>query len=184
MARGPRWRKTASRKGCSRSRASPDPIPFSPVSSTSGRKTPRLQPRHPLPGRPRTRPDRDLVVPLDSRVLRLGLRPDCGSVVQPGSCGVPALHRQREERSAVRPAKNQTVGHVLRRQGIAPVRERSKKTTWKDLIRRHMDILAGTDFFMVGDRMTQIMHPRCGPIPSRGSRAPSGPPSSPLPAIS
>ena len=44
---------------------------------------------------------------------------------------------------------DQTVGNILRRHGIAPVPERSKTTTWKDFIRRHMDVLAGTDFFTV-----------------------------------
>jgi hypothetical protein len=42
---------------------------------------------------------------------------------------------------------DQTVGNILRRRGIAPVPERSKTTTWKDFLRRHMDVLAGTDFF-------------------------------------
>ena len=27
--------------------------------------------------------------------------------------------------------------------------ERNKNTTWRDFIRRHMDVLAGTDFFTV-----------------------------------
>jgi Homeodomain-like domain len=45
------------------------------------------------------------------------------------------------------PVSDQTVGNILRRHGIAPVPERSKTTTWKDFIRRHMDVLAGTDFF-------------------------------------
>ena len=44
---------------------------------------------------------------------------------------------------------DQTVGNILRRHGIAPVPERSKTTTWRDFIRRHMDVLAGTDFFTV-----------------------------------
>jgi hypothetical protein len=47
------------------------------------------------------------------------------------------------------PASDQTVGNLLRRHGIAPVPERSKTTTWKDFIRRHRDVLAGTDFFTV-----------------------------------
>ena len=38
---------------------------------------------------------------------------------------------------------DQTVGNILRRHGIAPVPQRSKTTTWKDFIRRHMDVLAG-----------------------------------------
>jgi hypothetical protein len=44
---------------------------------------------------------------------------------------------------------DQTVGNILRRRGIAPVPERSKTTTWKDFIHRHMDVLAATDFFTV-----------------------------------
>jgi len=44
---------------------------------------------------------------------------------------------------------DQTVGNILRRHGIAPVPDRSKTTTWRDFIRRHMDVLAGTDFFTV-----------------------------------
>ena len=47
------------------------------------------------------------------------------------------------------PVSDQTVGNILRRHGIAPVPERSKTTTWRDFIRRHMDVLAGTDFFTV-----------------------------------
>jgi hypothetical protein len=45
------------------------------------------------------------------------------------------------------PVSDQTVGNIPRRHGIAPVPERSKTTTWRELIRRHMDVLAGTDFF-------------------------------------
>jgi len=47
------------------------------------------------------------------------------------------------------PVSDQTVGNILRRQCIAPVPERSKTTTWREFIRRHMDVLAGTDFFTV-----------------------------------
>ena len=47
------------------------------------------------------------------------------------------------------PLSDQTVGNLLRRHAIAPVPESSKTTTWKDLIRRHRDVLAGTDFFTV-----------------------------------
>ena len=45
------------------------------------------------------------------------------------------------------PVSDQTVGNILRRHGIAPAPERSKTTTWRDFIRRHMNVLAGTDFF-------------------------------------
>ena len=44
---------------------------------------------------------------------------------------------------------DQTVGNILRRHGIAPAPKRGQTTTWKDFIRRHMDVLAGTDFFTV-----------------------------------
>jgi hypothetical protein len=45
---------------------------------------------------------------------------------------------------------DQTVGNILCWHGIGPVSERSKTTTWKDFIRRHLDVLAGTDLFTVG----------------------------------
>jgi transposase InsO family protein len=41
----------------------------------------------------------------------------------------------------------QTVGNVLKRQGIAPAPERKTTTTWKEFIRTHMDVLVATDFF-------------------------------------
>jgi hypothetical protein len=53
---------------------------------------------------------------------------------------------------------DQTVGNILRRHGIGPVPERSKTTTWKDFIRRHMDVLAGTDFFT--GRRADLARPR------------------------
>src|SRR5579863_9804555 len=44
---------------------------------------------------------------------------------------------------------DQTVGNVLRCQGIAPAPERKRTTTWSQFIRGHMAVLAGTDFFSV-----------------------------------
>ena len=44
---------------------------------------------------------------------------------------------------------DETVGNILRRHDIAPAPKRSQTTTWKDFIRRHIDVLAGTDFFTV-----------------------------------
>ena len=44
---------------------------------------------------------------------------------------------------------DQTVGNILRRNDVAPVPKRSQTTTWKEFIRRHMDVLTGTDFFTV-----------------------------------
>ena len=42
---------------------------------------------------------------------------------------------------------DQTVGNILNRHGISPAPEREKKTTWKEFIRSHTDVLAATDFF-------------------------------------
>ncbi len=42
---------------------------------------------------------------------------------------------------------DQTVGNVLKRNGIVPAPERKKHTTWKQFIRSHMDVLVATDFF-------------------------------------
>jgi putative transposase len=44
---------------------------------------------------------------------------------------------------------DQTVGNILRRQGIAPAPERGRTTTWKEFIQSHAEVLAGTDFFTV-----------------------------------
>jgi transposase InsO family protein len=44
---------------------------------------------------------------------------------------------------------DQTVGNILRRHGIPPAPKRSQTTTWKEFIRRHMDVLSGADFFTV-----------------------------------
>ncbi len=44
---------------------------------------------------------------------------------------------------------DQTVGNILRRHGIPPAPTRKHKTTWKEFIRAHLAVLAGTDFFTV-----------------------------------
>jgi len=42
---------------------------------------------------------------------------------------------------------DQTVGNILKRQGLPPAPERKTTTTWKEFIRTHMDVLVATDFF-------------------------------------
>jgi len=42
---------------------------------------------------------------------------------------------------------DQTIGNILKRQGVLPAPERQKTTTWKEFIRSHMDVLWDTDFF-------------------------------------
>ncbi len=44
---------------------------------------------------------------------------------------------------------DETVGNILRRNGIPPAPERKHTTSWKDFIRAHLEVLAGTDFFTV-----------------------------------
>ena len=90
------------------------------------------KPRRP-PGRPRTSPEiEDLVVRLARENSDWGYDRMVGALANLGY-----------------PVSDQTVGNILRRHGIAPVPERSQTTTGKDFIRRHMDVLAGTDFFTV-----------------------------------
>jgi len=47
------------------------------------------------------------------------------------------------------PVSDQTVGNILRRQGIAPAPKRSQITTWTDFLAAHMNVLAGCDFLTV-----------------------------------
>jgi putative transposase len=42
---------------------------------------------------------------------------------------------------------DQTVGNILKRQGIPPAPARKRTTTWSEFIRMHMDVLVATDFF-------------------------------------
>src|SRR5438045_802045 len=41
------------------------------------------------------------------------------------------------------------VANILKQQGIEPAPERSRKTTWKEFLRRHCDVLVAADFFTV-----------------------------------
>src|SRR5579862_1383100 len=44
---------------------------------------------------------------------------------------------------------HQTVANVLKRHGLEPAPERQKKTSWKEFIRCHTEVLAAVDFFTV-----------------------------------
>src|SRR5260370_11739507 len=44
---------------------------------------------------------------------------------------------------------DQTVGNILKRHDIPPASHRRQTTSWKDFIRAHMAVMAGTDFFTV-----------------------------------
>jgi putative transposase len=44
---------------------------------------------------------------------------------------------------------DQTVGNILSRHDVPPAPKRKHTTNWKEFIRTHLDVLAGTDFFTV-----------------------------------
>jgi hypothetical protein len=44
---------------------------------------------------------------------------------------------------------DQTVGNILRRNGLPPAPERKRTKTWAEFIRTHLSVLVGTDFFTV-----------------------------------
>jgi len=42
-----------------------------------------------------------------------------------------------------------TIADILRRHGIEPAPERSRKTTWKEFLTQHWDLIVATDFFTI-----------------------------------
>jgi hypothetical protein len=85
------------------------------------------------PGRPRVSPELEsLVVRLARENRSWGYDRIVGALANLGYC-----------------ISDQTVGNILRRHNIAPAPERSRTTTWREFIRSHVDVLAGTDFFTV-----------------------------------
>jgi len=42
-----------------------------------------------------------------------------------------------------------TIAQLLQRHGIEPAPERSRKTTWKEFLNRHWELIMATDFFTV-----------------------------------
>jgi len=85
------------------------------------------------PGRPRIAPElEDLVARMAKENIDWGYDRIVGALANLG-------HTLSDE----------TVGNILRRNGIPPAPERKRSTTWKNFIRAHMAVLAGTDFFTV-----------------------------------
>ena len=83
------------------------------------------------PGRPRVkRAPEDLVVRLAKENTGWGYDRIVGAV---GNLGYTL--------------SDETVANILRRNGIPPAPERKRTTTWKEFIRAHMAVFAGTDFF-------------------------------------
>jgi transposase InsO family protein len=85
------------------------------------------------PGRPRVgREVEDLVVRLAKENLGWGYDRIVGALANLGYA-----------------LSDETVGNILRRNDIPPAPKRKQTTTWKEFIRAHMAVLAGTDFFTV-----------------------------------
>ena len=42
-----------------------------------------------------------------------------------------------------------TIAQILERHGIEPAPERSRKTTWKEFLSRHWELIVATNFFTV-----------------------------------
>jgi hypothetical protein len=42
-----------------------------------------------------------------------------------------------------------TIAQILQRHGIEPAPERKRKTTWKEFLTRHWDLIVAADFFTV-----------------------------------
>ena len=42
-----------------------------------------------------------------------------------------------------------TIANILKKHGIEPASERSRKTTWKEFLSRHWELIVAADFFTV-----------------------------------
>jgi putative transposase len=85
------------------------------------------------PGRPRTAEDvESLVVRMAEENRAWGCRRFQGAISNLG-------HKLARS----------TIGAILRRHGIEPAPERSRKTTWKEFLTRHWELIVAADFFTV-----------------------------------
>jgi len=87
---------------------------------------------------------------------------------------VGALHNLGDTES------DQTVGNMLKRQGIPPAPERKKTVTWRECIDSHLAVLGATDFFsseiwtcyrLVGFFLLSFLSFGRGPLPILGMTA-------------
>src|SRR5947209_8002746 len=85
------------------------------------------------PGRPRTRKEwEDLVLRMAEENRTWGYRRIQGAI---GNLGYKIARS--------------TIADILRRHGIEPAPERSRKTTWKEFLTQHWELIAAADFFTV-----------------------------------
>jgi hypothetical protein len=49
-----------------------------------------------------------------------------------------------------------TIATILKQHGIEPAPERQKRTTWREFLKAHWDVLAAADFFTVEVRTARV----------------------------
>src|SRR5260370_31591225 len=52
-----------------------------------------------------------------------------------------------------------TIADILRRHGIEPAPERCRKTTWKEFLFRHWELIVAADFFTVDAATKPVLFP-------------------------
>ena len=89
--------------------------------------------KHRLPGRPRTRGKiQDLMVRMATENRDWGYRRIQGALANLGHV-----------------AGRGTIANILKAHGLEPAPERNRKTTWKEFLERHWDVLVAADFFSI-----------------------------------
>ena len=85
------------------------------------------------------RADREPLSPIERLVVQVarenrqwGYRWIQGALANPGHTAAPS-----------------TIADILRRNGIEPAPERSRKTSWKEFLAQHWDLIVAADFFTV-----------------------------------
>ena len=89
--------------------------------------------KHRRPGRPRTREKiQDLVVRMATENRDWGYRRIQGALANLGYV-----------------VGRGTIANILKAHGLEPAPERNRKTTWKEFLERHWDVLVAADFFSI-----------------------------------
>jgi hypothetical protein len=50
-----------------------------------------------------------------------------------------------------------TIAEMLARHGIEPAPERERKTSWKEFLTQHWDLIVAADFFTIGRNLTDAV---------------------------
>ena len=62
-----------------------------------------------------------------------------------------------------------TVANILKEHGIEPAPERNRKTTWKEFLARHWEVIVAADFFTI-EANCQSRARKATPLAYRGQR--------------